>query len=251
MVSLWWVEVVNDRVSKFYQKLIANAYLAQPNPLNDAATSSISSHWFRSEDGTRQYHIVVCRETSLSKPTFGIVLAVYIVHLCRERLVETGDHRSWSWCRSQHRRLTAVQFTWQSSPRCRFCLASLSSLRWMVCHACAGSIHTASRFSLKFQLPIGVWRRLGANHGLYGLYDCRCHMYCFHMPPNSIHFKLGKHCASPWWSKVSEHHHIISHASIRDERHYKSMNKGKKKVEKITSLVSHFVIYILLQLQLI
>ena len=44
MVSLWWVEVVNDRVSKFYQKLIANAYLAQPNPLNDAATSSISSH---------------------------------------------------------------------------------------------------------------------------------------------------------------------------------------------------------------
>ena len=155
-----------------------------------------------------------------------------IVDLCRERLVETGDHRSWSWCRSQHRRLTAVQFTWQSSPRCRFCLASLSSLRWLVCHACAGSIHTASRFSLKFQLPIGVWRRLGANHGLYGLYDCRCHMYCFHMPPNSIHFKLGKHCASPWWSKVSEHHHIISHASIRDERHYKSMNKGKKRLRR-------------------
>ena len=77
MVSLWWVEVVNDRVSKFYQKLIANAYLAQPNPLNDAATSSISSHWFRSEDGTRQYQIVVCRETALSKPTFGIVLTVY------------------------------------------------------------------------------------------------------------------------------------------------------------------------------
>ena len=77
MVSLWCVEVVNDRVSKFYQKLIANAYLAQPNPLNDAATSSISSHWFRSEDGTRQYQIVVCRETALSKPTFGIVLTVY------------------------------------------------------------------------------------------------------------------------------------------------------------------------------
>ena len=68
--------------------------------------------------------------------------------------------------------------------------------------------------------------------GLNGLYDCRCHMYCFHMPPNSIHFKLGKHCASPWWSKVSEHHHIISHASIRDERHYKSMNKGKKRLRR-------------------
>lgn len=67
---------------------------------------------------------------------------------------------------------------------------------------------------------------------IYGLYDCRCHMYCFHMPPNSIHFKLGKHCASPWRSKVSEHHHIISHASIRDERHYKSMNKGKKRLRR-------------------